>query len=96
MKGEPQNIICLESEALEALIDRVVLYVKDAHDLKGKEEIWITPEEAKKKLNISSDTTLMHLRNQGKIRFTQPMRKLILYDRISIDEYLEENARNTF
>lgn len=96
MKDKLQNIICLESEALEALIDRVVLYIKEAHDLKGKEELWITPEEAKKKLNISSDTTLMHLRNQGKIRYTQPMRKLILYDRLSIEEYLQENAKDTF
>ncbi|MFN8237129.1 MAG: helix-turn-helix domain-containing protein [Chitinophagales bacterium] len=86
------EIICLDNPAFEKLIDRVVLYIKETHDLKGKEELWITPEEAKKKLNISSDTTLMHLRNNGKVRFTNIGRKIILYDRKSIEEYLQENA----
>lgn len=90
------EIICLDSPAFEALIKRVVLFIQDTNQLPKEEKTWLTPEEAKKKLNISSDTTLMHLRNQGKIRFTQPMRKLILYDRQSIEDYLEENARNTF
>lgn len=95
MMANPE-IICLESPAFEALIQRVVSIIEDSKQLPNEEKTWITPEEAKKKLNISSDTTLMHLRNQGKIRYTQPMRKLILYDRLSIEEYLEENARNTF
>ncbi|MBX7226419.1 MAG: helix-turn-helix domain-containing protein [Chitinophagales bacterium] len=90
------EVICLDNPAFEALIDRVVSYIKETHNLKGKDETWITPEEAKKRLNISSDTTLLQLRNQGKIRFSQPMHKVILYDAGSIDTYLEENARNTF
>ncbi|MEM6767521.1 MAG: helix-turn-helix domain-containing protein [Bacteroidota bacterium] len=47
-------------------------------------------------LTITSKTTLQKLRDEGKIRFSQPMKKLILYDRESILTYLEENAQETF
>jgi hypothetical protein len=44
-------------------------------------------------LSIKSKTTLQKLRDEGKIRFTQPQKRLILYDRSSIAAYLERNAR---
>ena len=47
-------------------------------------------------LNIKSKTTLQKLRDEGKIRFSQPQKKIILYDRDSIDTYLQQHARNTF
>ncbi|RYZ84994.1 MAG: DNA-binding protein, partial [Proteobacteria bacterium] len=47
-------------------------------------------------LKIKSKTTLQKLRDEGKIRFSQPQKKLILYDRDSINTYLEQNAKKTF
>jgi hypothetical protein len=36
------------------------------------------------------------LRDEGKIRFSHPQKKIILYDRDSIGGYLEDNAQETF
>ena len=88
------EVICLEDRAFYALIDRVVLRIKEQHDI--KEDKWISGDEAMKKLRISSKTTLQKLRDEGAIRFSQPEKKLILYDNDSILAYLDKHARNTF
>jgi len=47
-------------------------------------------------LGIKSKGTLQKLRDEGKIRFSQPEKKIILYDRESIDQYLEKHVKNIF
>ncbi|MBK6354264.1 MAG: helix-turn-helix domain-containing protein [Saprospiraceae bacterium] len=86
------EVICLEDEAFYTLIDRVVARIKDKEGI--KEDRWISTEEAMNKLRIKSKTTLQKLRNEGKIRFSQPEKKIILYDRNSIYTYLDQNANN--
>jgi hypothetical protein len=87
------EVICLEDDAFYALIEKVVQRIKGRE---GKEDKWISPEEAMQKLRITSKTTLQKLRDEGKIRFSQPEKKLILYDVESIYQYLEKNVRETF
>jgi hypothetical protein len=88
------EVICLESEAFYALVEEVVDRLKEkqgiAHDK------WIDDEEAMSLLRISSKTTLQKYRDEGFIRFSQPSKKLILYDRDSIHEFLEKNSKDTF
>ena len=88
------EVICLEDEAFYALIDRVVSRIKEKEGI--KEDRWISTEEAMTKLRIKSKTTLQKLRDEGKIRFSQPEKKIILYDRNSINEYFEKNSKETF
>ena len=88
------EVICLEDETFYALVERVVQRIKESNG--AKEDKWISPEEAMKKLRISSKTTLQKFRDEGKIRFSQPEKKLILYDVDSIYEYLEKHAKDTF
>ena len=88
------QVICLEDKAFYALIDEVVERLREKH---GEEkEKWVSGEQAMQLLNITSKTTLQKLRDEGRIRFSQPQKKIILYDRDSINSYLEMNARNTF
>jgi len=47
-------------------------------------------------LKIKSTTTLQKLRDEGKIAFSQPQKKIILYDRDSINEYIAAHVRETF
>lgn len=89
------EVICLDTKAFYALVDEVVEHVKDAHK-EAKEDKWISGEEAMRLLRITSKTTLSYMRNQGKIRYSQPEKKIILYDRDSIDAYLEKHAKDTF
>ncbi|MFN8279004.1 MAG: helix-turn-helix domain-containing protein [Saprospiraceae bacterium] len=88
------EVICLEDEAFYALIDKVVAKVKEKQGI--KEDKWISSEEAMSKLRIKSKTTLQKLRDDGKIRYSQPEKKIILYDLDSIHSYLEKNANEIY
>jgi hypothetical protein len=88
------EVICLEDDAFYSLIEQVLQRVKDKNAI--KEDKWISAEEAMQKLRISSKTTLQKLRDEGKIRFSQPEKKMILYDLDSIYQYLEKHAKETF
>lgn len=88
------EVICLEDAAFYQLIENVVDRLKEKHNI--QKDKWISDDDAMHLLNIKSKTTLQKLRDEGKIRFSQPQKKIILYDRDSINEYLENNARETF
>ena len=88
------QVICLEEAAFYSLIEQVVTRLKETHN--DEKEKWVSDEQAMLLLNIKSKTTLQKLRDEGKIRFSQPQKKIILYDRDSIDTYLQQHARNTF
>ncbi len=87
------EVICIQTEAFYALIEEVVQRVSRKE---VKEDKWLDTGEAMQLLRIKSKTTLQLLRDEGKIRFSQPQKKIILYDRASIEKYLEKNARETF
>lgn len=88
------EVVCLQEEAFYALFDKVVEHVESKR--KNVAAKWIDGEEAMFHLKIKSTTTLQKLRDEGKIRFSQPQKKIILYDRDSIDEYIEKHAREAF
>lgn len=88
------EVICLEDEAFYTLLEMVVARIKEKEGI--KEDKWISAEEAMTKLHIKSKTTLQKLRDEGKIRFSQPEKKLILYDSESINDYLEKHSKDTF
>jgi hypothetical protein len=88
------QVICLEEEAFYALVEQVVTRLKDKNG--NSYDKWVCDEDAMRLLNIKSKTTLQKLRDEGKIRFTQPQKKIILYDRDSINLYLEQNVRETY
>lgn len=88
------EVVCLEEKAFFALFDKVVEHLEKKYEKQPHK--WIDGEEAMSFLNISSKTTLQKLRDTGKIRFSQPQPRIILYDRSSIDEYLESHAQDTF
>ena len=88
------EVICLEDEAFYALVEQVVKRIKEKQGI--KEDKWISAEEAMRKLRINSKTTLQKLRDEGKIRFSHPEKKIILYDTDSINEYLSKHSHETF
>ena len=88
------QVICLEDEAFYALVDKVIDRIKDKQG--GKADKWISGEETMRMLRITSKSTLQKLRDEGKIRFSQPEKKIILYDVDSIHEYLNKHSHKTF
>ena len=88
------EVICLQDQAFYTLIEEVVKRIKDKNKI--EKDKWISTEEAMHKLRITSKTTLQKFRDEGRIRFSQPEKKLILYDLDSINEYLEKHAQETY
>ena len=88
------EVICLEDSALYALIEEVVNRLKEQHGI--RREKWISGPEAMKMLRISSKTTLAKLRDMGHLKFSQPEKKIILYDSDSILAFLEKHTKTPF
>ncbi|MFY0599313.1 MAG: helix-turn-helix domain-containing protein [Cyclobacteriaceae bacterium] len=88
------EVICLEEQAFFDLVERVVEHL----GIQNQEEDWkwVSEEKAMALLGVSSKTTMQELRNNREIEFSQPRKKLISYNRDSIDEYLEKHAKKTF
>lgn len=87
------EVICIQDKALWELVDKVVDYVKTVHG--PEEDKWVNDERAMQMLNCKR-TTLQKYRDEGRINFSQPDRKIILYDRYSIQEYLDKNEIKKF
>lgn len=87
------EVVCLESHALDKLIDSVVERLMEQRKEKPK---WLSGSEAMSLLKVSSKTTLQKLKNEGHIKYSQPMKKHVLYDRQSILDYLERHSHSAF
>ena len=83
----------MEERAFYELIETVV---KRLEEKIIKEDLWLTGEQVMKLLNIKSKTTMQKLRDNGEIRYSQYGRKIILYEKASVAEFLERYACETF
>lgn len=88
------QVICFEEPAYYSMIEEVVARLKAT--MQPAASKWLSQEDAMQMLNIKSRTTLQKMRDEGKIRFSQPEKRIILYDRDSINAYLEQHAKETF
>ena len=86
------EVICLEEPAFYQLIEKVVARIKDEKNI--KEPLWLSGDEAMKKLHITSKTTLFKIRDEGQISFAYASPRVILYETASINEYLDKKAKN--
>lgn len=86
------KIICLGSKAFYALIDEVTARIKASHNIEV--DNWIDEHEAMSLLRITSKTSLQRYRDERRIRFSALSRKVIVYDRESIIDYIEKQAKN--
>ncbi|HVW95183.1 MAG TPA: helix-turn-helix domain-containing protein [Mucilaginibacter sp.] len=90
------EVICFEDRAFYAMIDKLEAYIDSKKPPQPQADKWISGTEAMSMLRIKSKTTLQKLRDEGKIRYTQPEKKIVLYDRDSINAYLEDFTYETF
>jgi len=87
------TIIQLTEDDLVELVQQVIRRIKETNN--PVQERWVTPKKAQELLNIKT-TALYHLRIQGKIAYSQPQKRVILYDRLSIEKYLLNNVKDVF
>lgn len=86
------QFIILERADLEAVFEELIDKIRPNQPVR-----FITEDEARKLLNCGK-TQLYHLRTNGKIAYVQDEEhpKMILYDRNSIDHYLQNNLKKPF
>lgn len=87
------EVICLEQQAFYELIDNVVDRMMEQ---RKEKPVWVSVDEAMSLLKITSKTTIQKLKNEGHIKFSQPMKKLTLFNRQSILDYLEKHSKEPF
>ncbi|WP_295795209.1 helix-turn-helix domain-containing protein [Mucilaginibacter sp.] len=88
------KLICLEETAFFTLMETVCGRLKEQKNI--LHDKWISSADAMHLLRISSHSTLQKLRDEGKIRASQPGKRTVLYDRASIIDYLEDFTYETF
>ncbi|WP_421896444.1 helix-turn-helix domain-containing protein [Marinoscillum sp.] len=87
------DVIVIESKAFFALIDQVVEKLEPS---KKQLDKWIDGAEAMKILHITSKSTLQKMRDNGEIEYSKVNERTILYNRFSIEEYIESKKFKTF
>jgi len=90
------EVICFEDRAFYAMIDKLEGYIDSKRPVQSSSDKWISGEEAMRMLRITSKTTLQKFRDEGKIRYSQPEKKIILYDADSIRDFIEDFTYETF
>lgn len=72
------------------MIQEIVEIVKEQEKV---EELWVDGKTAMSILKITSKSTLQKYRDQQLIIFSQPSRKVIVYYRPSLLEFLEKKSQ---
>jgi hypothetical protein len=85
------EVICIESQALKELIDQTVKRLGQKYNTPLDK--WIDGEEAMRMLRIKSPTTLQKLRDEFEIEYSKINSKTIIYDRNSIDNFIERKKQ---
>ncbi len=89
----PNNdTICIRTDAFYALIDEVIEHIDAKFNL-PKQPQWIDGSEVMRMLNITSRTTLQAVKDSPDVRVSIMSKKVVLYDRQSILDYIEKHSR---
>lgn len=84
------EVISIEEKSFYELLDKIFEEFETKYG--RQEKHWIDEQEAMQLLGIRSKTTLQQLRDTDAIKFTQPRKKLILYYRQSLLDWLEKHS----
>lgn len=84
------EVISIEEKSFYDLLNKVLAEMEEKFGKKEPE--WIHESDAMSLLGIRSKTTIQRLRDNDFIKFTQPQKKIILYHKPSLLEYLESHA----
>ncbi|MFC2110419.1 helix-turn-helix domain-containing protein [Bacteroidota bacterium] len=89
---EPKQFLVVSKETLKNFL---LEFLEDSTKKEPK-KTWVSTQEAMELLTIKSKSTLLDLRQNGEIEYSQPMKKIILYRYDSLLAYLEKHSRKTF
>jgi len=87
------EVICIETEAFYLLLEKAVVRLEKKLIEKPR---WIKLDEAMQILAVKSKSTMQKLRDNGEIVFSQPNKRIVLYDRGSLEAYLVKHSKERF
>lgn len=87
------DVICLEDRALKELFE--MMYQRLMADHGVKEDKWLSPEEAMRRLNVGK-TTLQKYRDENKLRFSELSARKFVYDAESVAALLDAKAQKKY
>ncbi|MBS1595809.1 MAG: helix-turn-helix domain-containing protein [Bacteroidetes bacterium] len=91
---ETKQTLLIDQLQLEVLADMIIRRLEKR--LLANEERWISIEDVMKILHIKSKTTIIDMTSRGLLRYTRINAKTLLYDRDSVNEYIEKNVKGRF
>lgn len=94
MERKINKVIQIETEALEHLACRLVKLIQEKYGIPNEQ--WISEQETMAIIGISSKTTLLKLRQTGQIRYSQPYKRVIVYDKKSVLDFLNKHIKEPF
>ena len=89
------DVICLKTDAFYALLDQVIERIDEKY-YESKQPTWIDGSEVMEMLGITSRTTLGTIKDSGKIKVSIISKKVVLYDRQSVLDYIESYTKKKF
>lgn len=91
---EQRQIIFIDDSQLELLAEMIVARIGKHGNLQPDK--WMDIEDVMMTLRIKSRSTIQDLRNRGELRFCKINSKTILYDRSSVNEYIQKHIKEKF
>lgn len=87
------EVICIETEAFYSLVQKTV--EKLSGELNKPLDKWVDAKQAMEILGIKK-TTLQKLRDEAAIEFSKVTAKTFLYNRFSLEAYIEKKKQEQF
>lgn len=91
MSQEKFEVIIIESKAFYALLQKAVEQIQPK-----ERDKWIDGKECMEMLHIASKSTLQKHRDNGDFEFSKINAQTILYNRFSVEEFIESRKSETF
>lgn len=89
-----QDEVANNVQALKKVFKEIFERLDEYRD--SQQEEYVNADEAKRLLGIKSNSTLQKLRDEGRIIFSMPMHKVILYQKKSIMDFIKMNVQEKF
>jgi hypothetical protein len=84
----------IKIEDIERIANRLAELLQDKFAIQSQQ--WINEQEVMDMTGLKSKGAILKLRQQGKIKYTQPYKRIIMYDKKSILDFLKNHVRETF
>jgi predicted DNA-binding transcriptional regulator AlpA len=93
MNADEREFI-IRHDQLETLAEMIAARINSAQI--KIEDKWIGLDEVMRMTGIRSRSTIQDMRNRGEIRFSKLNSKNIIYDRASVNEFIDKHIKEQF